>query len=222
MYAVFAGGGKVGRYIAHDLLVHDHHVAIVEPVPGRCDDLLREFDLLVVQGDATDVRDLAQVRPERADVFVATTHDDDANFVACQLALTAFEVPRVIARVNKPENEELFRRLGIEGISTTTLISRLIREQLTVGDLVHVATLRAGQVNLVELDIPDDGSKDLRQIGELDLPAGAAVVCIFRGEQTIVPSPTSRLLPGDQVIALTRPDREDALRDGLVGKQENT
>lgn len=220
MYAVFAGGGKVGRFIARDLLLHDHQVAIVEPVPGRCDDLLREFDLLVVQGDATDVRDLAQVRPERADVFVATTHDDDANFVACQLALTAFEIPRVIARVNKPENEQLFGRLGIEGISTTTLISRLIREQLTVGELVHVATLRAGQVNLVEIDIPDDGSKRMRQIGELDLPPGAAVVCIFRDEQTIVPSPTSRLLPGDQVIALTRPDREDALRDGLVGKQE--
>ena len=220
MYAVFAGGGKVGRFIARDLLMHDHQVAIVEPVAGRCDDLLREFDLLVVQGDATDVRDLEQVRPERADVFVATTHDDDANFVACQLALTAFEVPRVLARVNKPDNEELFQRLGIEGISSTTLISRLIREQLSVGELIHVATLRAGTINLVEIDIPDDGTRRLRQIGELELPPGAAVVCIFRGEETIVPSPTSRLLPGDKVFALTRPDLEDALRAGLVGKRE--
>ena len=220
MYAIFAGGGKVGRYIARDLLEHDHQVAIVEPVAGRCDDLLREFELLVVQGDATDVRDLAQVRPERADVFVATTHDDDANFVACQLALTAFEVPRVLARVNKPENEELFQRMGIEGISSTTLISRLIREQLSVGELVHLATLRAGTVNLVEVDIPDEGVKRLRQISELELPAGAAVVCIFRGDQTIVPSPTSRLLPGDHVIALTRPDREEALRAGLIARPE--
>jgi trk system potassium uptake protein TrkA len=221
MYAVFAGGGKVGRFIARDLLTHDHDVAIVEPVPGRCDDLLREFDLLVVQGDATDVRDLKQVRPERADVFVATTHDDDANFVACQLALTAFEVPRVIARVNKPENEELFQRLGIEGVSSTTLISRLIREQLSVGELIHLATLRAGKVNLVEVDIPMDGGKRLRRLDELELPPEAVVVCVFRGEETVLPQPSTRLQPGDQVIALTRPDREEALRAGLLAKQES-
>ena len=221
MYVVFAGGGKVGRYIARDLLEHDHQVAIVESVAGRCDDLLREFDLLVVHGDATDVRDLEQVRPERADVFVATTHDDGSNFVACQLALAAFEVPRVLARVNQPENEELFQRLGIEGISSTTLISRLIREQLSVGELIHVATLRAGTVNLVEMDIPAGETKRPRPIKELPLPVGAVVVCIFRDEQTIVPSPTSHILPGDHVIALTRPEGEDELRAALIGEPES-
>lgn len=219
MYAIFAGGGKVGRFIARDLLTHHHDVAIIEPVAGRCDELLRDFDLLVIEGDATDVRDLDQTRPGRADVFVATTHDDDANFVACQLALTGFEVPRVIARVNKPENEELFERLGIEAVSTTSLISRLIREQLSVGELIHLATLRAGKLNLVEIDIPADASKRFGQLSELHLPPDAVVVCIFRGEQTVLPNPSTRLHGGDQVIALTRPEREEALRSELLGQQ---
>ncbi|MGH3666584.1 MAG: potassium channel family protein, partial [Egibacteraceae bacterium] len=140
MYAVLAGGGKVGRYIAIDLLADGHDVTIIEPVAGRCDELLRDYELLVIRGDATDVRYLEEARTQRADVFVGTTGNDDANFVACQLARNSFNVPRVISRVNKPRNEELFSRLAIEAVSTTSLISRLIREQVTVGDLIHLYT----------------------------------------------------------------------------------
>ncbi|MEX0658869.1 MAG: TrkA family potassium uptake protein, partial [Egibacteraceae bacterium] len=124
MYVVIAGGGKVGRFIAVELLAEGHTVTIIEKVERRCEQLLRDHDLLVIHGDACDVRYLEQARPERADVFAATTGDDDDNFVACQLALTSFEVPRAIARVNSPRNEEIFARMGIEAVSTTTLISR--------------------------------------------------------------------------------------------------
>ncbi|MGM0818869.1 MAG: NAD-binding protein, partial [Actinomycetota bacterium] len=94
MYVVIAGGGRVGRYIAVDLIAEGHDVTIIEEVEDRCEDLLRDHDLLVIHGDACDVRYLEQARTERADVFVATTGIDDVNFVACQLARTSFEVPR--------------------------------------------------------------------------------------------------------------------------------
>lgn len=217
MYVVIAGGGKVGRYIAVDLLNDGHDVAIIERVEGRCDQLLRDYDLLVIHGDACDVRDFQQARPDRADVFVATTGDDDDNFVACQLAKTTFEVPRVIARVNTPRNEEIFHRMDIESVSTTSLISRLIREQVSVGELIHLYTLRAGTVNLVEVDLPPDGPRHRAPLGELDLPEESAVVCIFRGEETLIPRGATRLKPGDQVIALTRPEFEEDLRAVIVG-----
>jgi trk system potassium uptake protein TrkA len=216
MYVVIAGGGKVGRFIAIDLLEDGHSVGIIERVPGRCDQLLRDYDLLVIEGDACDVRDLQQARPARADVFVATTGDDDDNFVACQLAKTSFEVPRVIARVNTPRNEEIFRRMAIETVSTTTLISRLIREQLSVGELVHLYTLRAGTINLVEIDLPRDSKAPRVPIADLDLPEESALVCVFRGEDTIIPRGETRLRAGDQIIALTRPELEDDLRNVIL------
>lgn len=216
MYVIFAGGGKVSRFVALDLLEHGHEVAIIERVPHRVDDLLREHDLLVIEGDATDVRDLSQTKPERADVFVATTHDDDANFVACQLAITAFEVPRVIARVNKPQNEELFRRLKIEPISTTSLISRLIREQLTGGDLMHLATLRAGEVNLLEIDIPATVQRRMPKFSEMSLPTQTIVACVFRDDEMLPVHPDMRFRPGDQVIALARPEHEEDLRSAIL------
>lgn len=216
MYVVIAGGGKVGRYIAVDLLNDGHDVAVIERVPGRCEPLLRDYDLLVIEGDACDVRELRQTRPDRADVFVATTGDDDDNFVACQLAKITFEVPRVIARVNAPRNEEIFSRMDIETVSTTSLISRLIKEQLSVGELIHLYTLRGGTVNLVEIDVPHDAKPHRARVAELDLPEEAALVCVFRGDDTIIVRGVTRLKPGDQVIALTHPEYEDDLREVVL------
>jgi trk system potassium uptake protein TrkA len=215
MYVVIVGGGKVGRAIASDLLHDGHEVTIIELLPERTEQLQREHDLLVIKGDATDVRYLEQARPERADVFVATTRSDDLNYVACQLAKITFDVVRVLSRVNSPRNEELFRTMGIEAISTTTLISRLIREQATVGELIHLYTLRKGQVNLVEIDVPP-GMDHLREVSQLKLPQQSVLVCIFRGEETVIPRGETRLQPGDQVIALTTPELEVALRKAIL------
>ncbi|CAN5203694.1 NAD-binding protein [soil metagenome] len=216
MYVVIAGGGKVGRAIAADLLHDGHQVTIIELVPQRTEQLQREHDLLVIKGDATDVRYLEQARPERCDVFVATTRNDDLNYVACQLARITFDVPRVLSRVNSPRNEELFRAMGIEAVSTTTLISRLIREQATVGELIHLYTLRRGQVNLVEIDIPPDVPAYQRTVSELGLPQQSVLVCVFRDEETVIPRGDTRLQAGDQVIALTTPDLEEALRKAIL------
>ncbi|HSK96183.1 MAG TPA: TrkA family potassium uptake protein [Euzebyales bacterium] len=224
MYVVIAGGGKVGRSIAVDLLADKHDVAIIEMVEDRCEELLREHDLLVIHGDACDVRYLEQARVERADVFVATTHDDDDNFVACQLALASFGVPRAIARVNAPYNEDIFDRMNIEAVSTTTLISRLIREELTVGELIHLYTLRAGKVNLVELDIPPDPTRRERAVVDLELPRESVLVCIFRSvdgtDQIVIPRGDTTLRPGDQVIALTTPEFEDELRTAVLAQDD--
>jgi trk system potassium uptake protein TrkA len=219
MYVVIAGGGKVGRAIAQELLDDRHEVTIIEKVEDRCEQLLRQHDLLVIHGDACDVRYLEQARPERADVFAATTGDDDDNFVACQLARTTFAVPRVIARVNTPRNEEIFERMGIEAVSTTSLISRLIREEVTVGDLIHLSTLRGGRVNLVEIDIPAKADCPDCTIAELELPEQSVLVAVFRGDQTLIPRGDTKLAPGDQVIALTTPELEDELRDAVLGRR---
>jgi trk system potassium uptake protein TrkA len=216
VYVVIAGGGKVGRAIAADLLEDGHQVTVLELLPERTEALQRQYDLLVIKGDATDVSDLEQARPERADVFVATTRTDDVNYVACQLAKITFDVKRVLSRVNSPRNEQLFQAMGIEAVSTTTLISRLIREQATVGELIHLYTLRAGQVNLVEIDVPVDFPPYRRAVSELELPLESVLVCIFRGDQTIIPRGDTRLTAGDQVIALTTPELEEALREAIL------
>ena len=222
MYIVIAGGGKIGRYIAKDLESKRHEVTVIEREPGRCEQLVAETSVLVIEGDAGDVRYLEQAHLDRADVFVATTHDDDDNLVSSQLAKIEFGVKRAIARVNTPKNVEIFEKLGIEAVSSTRLISELIENEFSVGELIHLHSLKGGKVSLVEVRIPDIDDPDApspRRIMELQLPTESVIVALFRGDETIIPRGETEVHPGDEVVALTTPDLEDALRAILVGER---
>jgi trk system potassium uptake protein TrkA len=218
MYIVIVGGGRIGRYISRDLVDKGHEVTVIELESERVETLVAETGVLVIQGDAADLRYLEQAHTELADVFVATTHDDDLNLVACQLADIEFGVKRTISRVNNPKNVEIFQVLGIEAVSSTRLISELIENEFTVGELIHLTTLRGGRVGLIELRIPDgSGAPGPRRLDAIELPESTVVVVVYRGDQTIVPRGGTVILPGDEVVALTSPENEAELTAALIG-----
>lgn len=221
MYIVIVGGGRIGRYIAKDMVTKGHEVTVVERRAERCEQLVAETDVLVIEGDAGDVRYLEQAHVDRADVFVATTHEDDDNLVACQLAKIEFGVKRAISRVNTPKNVEIFETLGIEAVSSTRLISELLENEFSVGDLIRLTSLRGGRVSLVEMRIPETTrrAREPRLIQDLGLPYDAVIVAIFRGDETIIPRGSATIEPGDDVICLTTPEVEDELRAVLVGER---
>ncbi len=218
MYVVIAGGGRIGRYIARDLADKHHEVTVIERIATRCEELVAESRVLVIEGDACDVRYQEQAHVDRADAFVATTHEDDDNLVACQLARIEFDVPRAISRVNTPKNVEIFEALGIEAVSSTRLISELLEHEFSVGELVHLTSLRGGRVEIVELRLPERGHKRAVRVEDLDLPRQSVLVAIFRGDETLIPSGDTELLAGDEVVALTSPEHEDALTRALLGR----
>jgi trk system potassium uptake protein len=219
MYVVLVGGGRIGRYIARDLVGKGHEVTVLELEGDRVESLVAETGVLVIEGDAADLRYLEQAHTDRADVFVATTHEDDLNLVACQLARIEFGAKRTISRVNNPQNVEIFQAVGIEAVSSTRLISELIENEFSVGELIHLTSLRGGRVNLVEIRIPDSGGRTgtARRLDQLPLPESAIVVVIFRGDQTIIPRGGTEILPGDEIVAVTSPESEPQLTAALLG-----
>jgi trk system potassium uptake protein len=218
VYVLIAGGGRIGRYIAKDLVEKGHEVTILERIASRCEQLVMETDVLVIEGDACDVRYLEQGHADRADVFVATTHEDDDNLVACQLAKIEFGVKRAISRVNTPKNVEIFETLGIEPVSSTRLISELLENEFSVGELIHLTSLKGGRVQLVELRIPEGPSAPKpRSLEKLKLPNEAVIVALFRGDETVIPHGATEIRPGDEVVALTTPELEERLTRVLLG-----
>ncbi len=218
MRVIIVGGGRIGRYIARDLMPRGHAITIIERDVSRVEDLVAETGLLVIEGEATDVRYLEQAHVEAADVLVATTHDDEINLVTCQLARVGFGLERAISRVNDPRNVEVFTTLDIEAVSSTQLISELIEAEFTAGDLARRTALRGGRVEVVEATIPLDGAAGgARTVDSLGLPSGALVAVVLRGRETIVARGGTELRPGDEVVALTTPEDRDALMAALIG-----
>jgi trk system potassium uptake protein len=154
-----------------------------------------------------------------ADILAAVTGNDDDNLVSCQLARARFSVKRTVARINSPKNEHIFHALGIEGISSTTIIGRLIEEEATIGDIIRLHTLKKGQISLVEIDLPKDSCLVCnKKVNALNLPEGSVLVAIMRGDKVIVPGGDTVMETGDRVLAVAASGKEEELRRILQGK----
>ncbi|MHB9004546.1 MAG: potassium channel family protein [Coriobacteriia bacterium] len=222
MYILINGGGKVASYLARTMLDAGHEVALIEKRIEIVEKLSAELSAkaLIIHGDGCDASYQEDAGASHADVFVASTGDDDDNLVACQLAKMAFGVPRAIARVNNPKNERIFNALGIEAISSTTIISRMIEEEATVGDIRTLIALRRGNMAIVEVELPTDRCVVCdKEVSSLNLPDDCILVALIRGEEDVITVHGDTLLqPGDTVIAFTNMDRERALKKALTGE----
>lgn len=221
MYIVINGGGKVASYLARTLVEAGHDVAVIEKRADIVDKLIGELPrrALVILGDGCDAQFQDDAGAAKADVFASVTGDDDDNLVACQLAKVAFGVPRAISRVNNPKNEHIFNALGIEAISSTTIISRMIEEEATVGDIHTLATLRKGDMAIVEIELPVDRCTVCNQpVSSLKLPKDSVLIAVIRSDESVETVHGDTLLgPGDTVIAFTGVDSEKALKKVLTG-----
>src|SRR5581483_3638745 len=217
MYIIVVGGGKVGYNLAKLLLAEGHELLLIEKDKPKAALLAREFGESLMEGNGSRVSVLREGGANRADVLVAVTGTDEDNLVICQVAKSVFKCPRTIARVNDPRNEALFSTLGIDAtVSSTRLIDSLIEEQVKAEDMViPLVTLRAGNVEIIEVDLSRSSQFMGKKVKEIQLPEGSIFISIIRGDEIIIPKGDTELTPGDKVIALVKKEMEQALREML-------
>ena len=220
MYVLIVGGGKVGESLARGLANTGYDVALVEKDEAISRKIAEDLDnVLVIGGDGCDPARLEDAGVARAQVVTAVTGDDEDNLIICQLARDTFGVPRVIARVNNPRNEVTFQKIGIDTVSSTTIITKLIEEEATIGDIFTLLALKRGKLSIVEANLKSASPAVGKSIKELKLPADAILATLIRENQIIFPKGETTLHPGDSIIALTTIEQEGALRETLLGKE---
>ena len=220
MNIVIAGGGSVGRFIAEQLVGSGHQVTIVDndaDVVGRHDSTIPEVNW--VRGDACDISVLKAAGLERADVVASVTGDDEDNLVVSLLAKQEFAVPRVVARVNNPNNEWMFNETwGVDvSVSTPHLITGLVQEAVSVGSFVRLLSFEGGRAKLAEVTLAEGSPSLDKEIVEIGFPRDTTVVAILRDEKVVVPRGDTILRQGDEVLVLVTAESEDAVRDLLIG-----
>jgi len=216
MRVAIAGAGAVGKSIAAELLDNGHEVLLIDKNPRaiQVDSVPRAEWLLA---DACEIASLDDAGLERCNVVICATGDDKVNLVVSLLAKTEYGVPRVVARVNDPKNEWLFNESwGIDvAVSTPRLLSALVEEAVSVGDLVRLMTFRQSDANLVELTMPADAPLSGQRVGDIDWPLDTALVAILREGRVIVPHDDDPLEAGDELLFVTNEDVEDQLGELL-------
>ena len=219
MYIIIIGGGRVGYYLARALLNEEHEVLIIEKAARFCDIINEEMGSVCVQGDGCETAMLAEVGTGRADMLVAVTGDDEDNLVACQVAKHKFNVPRTIARIRNPQNEAIFKKLGIDvTVSATNIILEAIEKEVPTHPLTHLMTRTDKGLEIVEVRIPPDSKTIGKPIKEVPLPEGTKLVLVIPMDRKPgIPHPNTVLREGDQIIALTTPELEEELRSNLTG-----
>jgi trk system potassium uptake protein TrkA len=217
MRIAIAGAGNVGRAIARELLDNGHQVLLIDRDPKA---LKMESvpDAEWLMADACEITSLDKAVLSNCQVLVAATGDDKVNLVTSLLAKTEYGVPRVVARINHPKNEWMFDgSWGIDvAVSTPRIISALVEEAVSVGDVVRLFSFRKGQANLVELTLPDSSSCIGKTVDEIELPEDASLAAIVRDGRVISPRPTDVFSAGDELLFVASSAAEDQIKSCFI------
>ena len=219
MFVIIVGGGKTGSHLAELLLAEGHRVRVIDRRPEVIEKLKTELPVeTIVRGDGADPKVLINVGVKTADVVASVTGDDEDNLVVSTLARFEFNVRRVIARVNNPKNAWLFTPdMGVDvAINQADLMSKLIAEEMSLGDMMTLVKLRKGQYSLVEEKVHPESLAAGKAVRDLVLPSECVLAAIIRQGDLIIPRGDTVLQPIDEVLAVVRSDQEADLNKLLA------
>jgi len=218
MYFVVAGAGEVGFHLSQALLESGHEVTIIEADRRRANFVQERRGSIVMNAPADEGRAQMEAGCSRADALIAVTGDDAKNLVICQLAKVRCGTPRVIARVNNPKNEIVFKTLGIdETISSTRVLMNVIEQELPSGGFMPLMSLAGSANELIEAEIAIGTPPAGKSVGSLRLPSGALVGGIIRKGKLMHADDDTKLEVGDRVMVFSPTASESEVRKALMG-----
>ncbi len=222
MRVILVGGGETIEtiyFLSRLFSDRGYQVAIVNPYPAEAQLLSRRVKAMVLVGEGSDAAVLEEAGARRADVVLSLTPYDPDNLVACQIARTVYGVPRTIALVNDPDNEQIFRKLGItEVFSATRVIGSLIEGQTVFDEITHLFPADEGRLHVTEVVLGPEAPSVGRNLQELALPQDSLVACIIRDGEVIVPRGENQLRVADRLILVALPENQEAILHTLVGE----
>jgi trk system potassium uptake protein len=218
MYFVVAGGGEVGYHLSKALLEAGHEVMIIERDRRRALWIEEQLGSVVINAPADEGRFQIQAGCQRADAVLAVTGDDEDNLIISQLAKLKCGANRVIARVNNPKNEIVFKAMGIdETLSSTRVLMGVIEQELPTGGFMPLMPLTRSDLEIVEAEIAVGSPAADKEVEAVGLPKSAHIGAIVRKGQILRAHRDTKLEAGDRIIVFAPTDAEQEVKKALFG-----
>jgi trk system potassium uptake protein TrkA len=209
MRIILVGGSKTVYFLARQFVRRRYHVTVINRDPIRAREIANETKATVVLGDGTDVHRLEEAGARAADALLAMTNHDQDNLVACQIASRIFSVPRTIALVNDPDNEAIFKQLGVTvAFSATRLIGMILDQETNFEDITAFMPLAQGRVNVTEVRLAPDSPAVGKTLLDLQLTENSLIACIIRNDEVIVPRGATQLEVDDHLLLISHPENQ--------------
>ena len=222
MRLILVGGGETIEtiyFLARYFAGQGHHVTIVNPNPDEARTLARRVKATIIAGDGSDPGILAEAGARQADLLLALAPYDPDNLVICQVGQKLYGVPRTLALVNDPENEAVFRQLGISQVfSATQVIGTLIRDQTTFEEVTQAIPVAEGRVQVTEVVLNEDSPATGAVLADLELPEDCLVAAILRDGQLLEAGNQSQLRVGDRLVVISSPQHQEQALHILAGE----
>jgi trk system potassium uptake protein TrkA len=217
MKALIVGGGKITYFLARTFLGKGYNVTVINRDRQECVRLGRRLKATIVCAEGSDPQALSEAGAGTADAVLAVTPNDEDNLAICQLSVLQFSVPRTLALVNDPDNEEVFRKLGISAFSAVRMLSHLIEQQTALEEITNVIPAGGGQVNVTEVILDADSPVVGKPLHSVALPSDSLVACVVRSGRAMVPRGATQLREGDRVMLISLPSNHGEALKALTG-----
>lgn len=213
------GGGETGLRTCEILRSYQREglsVKLIEKDPYRAQYLAETLqDVLVINGDATNLDLLEAEKIGESDALVAVTGQEETNLLVAMLG-KRIGVKEVIVQLGREEYSALADTIGVHAtviprLLTASTILRLLQKDR----LVDLAFLLQGEAEVMEVVVDEEAPIAGKLLKNANIPSNALVATIIRGNETIIPHGDSKVLPGDHVITFTNADTTPKMRTAL-------
>jgi len=218
MRIVIAGGKNKADFLIGSLLKKKHHLVVINDDPAYCKYLAETHKIPVIYGDPCKHYILEDAGVYGYDLIIALKPTDADNLAICQAAKRLFHIKRDVAIVANPINVDIFKKLGVQtAISATYMVARAIEQASTIESLISSLPVEQDKIILTELLIDVKAPVCNKQIMNIDFPEDIIIGCILRGENIIVPSGKTEILPHDKLIILSPPEKQNQVIAVITG-----
>lgn len=218
MKVLIIGGGKPVYFLCRTFLAKGHEVTLINRNQNECVEMARRLKATVVNGDGSEPSILEEAGAHGADVVLAVTPSDQDNLAVCQLASIEYGVPRIMALVNDPDNEQVFDKLGITAFSITQTIASMIEQCTALGEITNLIPVGEGKVNITEVKLQAASPVIGKTLKEFALPADSLIAVVLRNGDAVIPRGDTRLQADDRVVLITLPSNHGTVLRTITGE----
>jgi trk system potassium uptake protein TrkA len=207
MRIVIANGSKQASFIISMFKSKENQLTVINSSRSFANELVHKEHIPVLVGSPWRKFVLEEANVHDADVFISLSEKDTDNYASCILAKKVFNVKKCICVVNNPENVELYKKLGIDSvISSTYLLAQSIKSESSMESLMKTLTLENNKIVVLEIPVLSKYRIANKRIMDIDFPKYASIAAIYRNFTVLIPNGQVAIKPKDLLLVCCAPE----------------